>query len=56
MIGVNDYTTGNLLEYDYFSNNYKLNAIDLSNWVELEDPNLKQQIILSENLKDKTIE
>ena len=26
----NDYTTGNLLDYVYFSKNYKLVAIDLS--------------------------
>ena len=26
----NDYTTGNLLDYRYFSNHYKLIAIDLS--------------------------
>ena len=26
----NDYTTGNLLDYDYFSKHYKLIAIDLS--------------------------
>ena len=26
----NDYTTGNLLEYEYFSKHYKLIAIDLS--------------------------
>ena len=26
----NDYTTGNLLDYEYFSKHYKLIAIDLS--------------------------
>ena len=26
----NDYATGNLLDYNYFSNHYKLIAIDLS--------------------------
>ena len=26
----NDYTTGNFLDYEYFSNHYKLIAIDLS--------------------------
>ena len=40
----NDYTTGNLLDYQYFSKRYKLIAIDLSKQVELENPNLKQQI------------
>ena len=33
----NDYTTGHLLDYKYFSNNYKINAIDLSKQIELED-------------------
>ena len=40
----NDYTTGNLLDYDYFSNHYKLIEIDLSKQIELKNPNLKQQI------------
>ena len=40
----NDYTTGNLLDYEYFSKHYKLNAIDLSKQTELENPDLKQQI------------
>ena len=38
------YTTGNLLDYEYFSKYYKLIAIDLSKQIELENPNLKQQI------------
>ena len=40
----NDYTTGNLLDYEYFSEHYKLIAIDLSKQTELENPDLKQQI------------
>ena len=40
----NDYTTGNLLDYEYFSKHYKLIAIDLSKQIELENPNLRQQI------------
>ena len=40
----NDYTTGNLLYYEYFSKHYKLIAIDLSKQIELENPDLKQQI------------
>ena len=40
----NDYTTGNLLNYEYFSKHYKLIAIDLSKKIELESPDLKQQI------------
>ena len=31
----NDYTTGNLLDYEYFSKHYKLTAIDLSKQIEL---------------------
>ena len=40
----NDYTTGNLLDYEYFKDNYKLIAIDLSKQTELEDTDLEQQI------------
>ena len=40
----NDYTTGNLLDYEYFKDNYKLIATDLSKQVELKNPDLKQQI------------
>ena len=40
----NDYTTGILLDYEYFSKHYKLIAIDLRKKIELENPNLKQQI------------
>ena len=32
----NDYTTGNLLDYEYFSKHYKLIAIDLKKQIELE--------------------
>ena len=39
----NDYTTGHLLDYEYFSKYYKLIAIDLSKQMELENPDLKQQ-------------
>ena len=39
-----DYTTGNLLDYDYFSKRYKLIAIDLRKQIQLEHPDLKQQI------------
>ena len=34
----NDYTTGNLLDYEYFPKHYRVIAVDLSN------PDLKQQI------------
>ena len=40
----NDYATGNLLDYEYFSKHFKLIAIDLSKQIELENPDLKQQI------------
>ena len=40
----NDYTTANLLHYEYFSKHYKLIAINLNKQVELEKPDLKQQI------------
>ena len=39
----NDYTTSNLLGYEYFKDHYKLIAIDLSIQTELENPDLKQQ-------------
>ena len=38
----NDYTTGNLLEFAYFKENYRFIAIDLSKQTKLKDP---QQII-----------
>ena len=40
----NDYTTGNLLDYEYFKDHYKVIAIDLSKQIELENLDLKQQI------------
>ena len=40
----NDYTTGSLLRYEYFSKHYKLIAIDLSKLIELENSDLRQQI------------
>ena len=40
----NDYTTGNLLDYEYFKDHNKLIAIDVSKNIELENPDLKQQI------------
>ena len=33
----NDYTTGNLIDYEYFSKHGKLIAIDLSKQIELEN-------------------
>ena len=48
----NDYTTSNLLDYDYFSKNYKLIAIDLSKQIELQNTDLKQQIVFKGKLKE----
>ena len=42
--GNNDYKTGNLLDYEYFSKYYKLIPIDLSRKIELKKPNLKQEV------------
>ena len=48
----NDYPTGNLLDQEYFSKHYKLIAIDLSKQIELENPDLKQQINFIGSLKE----
>ena len=47
----NDYRTGNLLDYEYFSKHYQLIVIDLRKQIEIENRNFKQQIILLVNLK-----
>ena len=45
MIGKGDYTTGSLLDYDYFKKHYKLAAVDLSKQTELDaDSKAIQQI------------
>ena len=44
------YTRGNLLDYEYFKEHYKLIAIDLSKQIELENKNVKQQINFIGNL------
>ena len=49
----NDYTTGNLLDFAYFKENYRLIAIDLSKQTKLKTSN---KLILLEKLKDKTME
>ena len=48
----NDYTTGNILDYEYFSKHYKVNAIDLSKQIELENPDFRQQINFIGKLED----
>ena len=46
-----DYTTGCLLDYPYFKNNYKMIAIDLSKQQALDtDPGKIQQINFTANL------
>ena len=40
----NDYLTSNLLDYEYFIDHYQVIAIDSSKQIELENPDLKQQI------------
>ena len=46
----NDYTTGNLLDFAYFKENYRLIAIDLSKQTKLKDP---QQLNFIGKLKDQ---
>ena len=41
MVRNNDYTTGNLLDYEYFSKHYKLITIDLGKQIESENPKFK---------------
>ena len=48
----NNYTTGNLLDYEYFKDHYKLISIDLSKQIELENPDLKQQINFTGRLEE----
>ena len=48
----NDYTTGNLLNYEYFSKHYKLIARNLSKQIELKNPDLRQQINVIGKLED----
>ena len=48
----NDYTTGNLLDYEYFKDHYQLIAIDLSKPIELENFDLKQKINFTAKLEE----
>ena len=53
MSKTNDYATGNLLDYEYYSKHYKLIAIDLSKKTKLvENPDLKQQINFTGRLEE----
>ena len=47
----NDYTTGNLLDFAYFKENYRLIPVDLSKQTKLKDP---QQIIFIGKLKNQS--
>ena len=38
MSNINDYITGNLLDFAYFKKNYRLIAINLSKQTKLKDP------------------
>ena len=46
-----DYTTGNLLDYEYFPRHCRLIEIDLSKRIELDNSDLKQQINFIGRLK-----
>ena len=48
----NDYTTGKLLDYEYFLMHYKLIAINLRKQIELGNLDLKQQINFIGKLED----
>ena len=41
---INDYTTGSLSDYEHFLKHWKLIAIDLCKYIELENPDSKQPI------------
>ena len=47
-----NYTTGNLLDNEYFSKHCKLITIDLSKQIESENANLKQQINFTGKLEE----
>ena len=46
------YTTGNLLDHEYFLKHYKLIAIDLSRQIELENPDLQIKINFISKLEE----
>ena len=49
----NDYTNGNLLDFGYFKENYKLIATDLSKQNKLKDPQQISFIVELENQDDE---
>ena len=48
----NNCTSGNLLDYEYCKDYYKLIAIDLGKQTEFENPDLKQRINFIERLEE----
>ena len=40
------------MDYEHFSDHYKLNAIDLRKKIELENPDLKQQISFAVKIEE----
>ena len=51
----NDYAIGNLLDYEYFKEHYKLIARDLSKQTELENPDLKHQFNFVGRLEENNV-
>ena len=47
-----DYTTGGLLDYEYFSEHFELIVVDLNKQIELETSDLKKQINFIGKLED----
>ena len=50
-----DYTTGNLLDFAYFKQNYKLIEIDLSKQTKLKDPQQINLIVRLLNTREATM-
>ena len=50
-----NYTSGNLLDYKYFKDHYKVIVADLSKQPELENPDLKQQINFTGRLEENNV-
>ena len=51
----NDYTAGNLLDYEYFKDHYRLIAIDLSKQIKSENTDLKQINFIGRLEEDATM-
>ena len=51
----NEYTTANLLDYEYFKDCYKLIAINLSKQIELENLDLKQLISFIGRIEENSL-